>query len=362
MFEAFYELTATPFSRDIPVDELRDRESELPVGRPIVIYCAVGLRGYIAARHLVQHGFKVSNLMGGYRTWRAFYPDGMQRSFAFDSATGKGFPGGALPAQPRPLAQPAPAAPSATSSAGEIKLDACGLQCPGPIVKVKEAMDGLPLGGRLRVRASDPGFAKDIPAWAACTGNKLIEVKSEGGAYVALLEKTASVTPGANCRPKIPGKEAGTTMVVFSNDLDRALAAFIIANGSAAMGMPVTMFFTFWGLNILRRDNAVPVHKNLLERMFGFMMPRGPNKLVLSKMHMAGMGTAMMKGIMKSKRVNTLPELIAMAQKGGVRMVACAMSMDVMGIHPEELVDGIEVAGEADYLGSASGSSTNLFI
>jgi peroxiredoxin family protein len=170
------------------------------------------------------------------------------------------------------------------------------------------------------------------------------------------------VTPGANCRPQIPGKEAGTTMVVFSNDLDRALAAFIIANGSAAMGMPVTMFFTFWGLNILRRDNAVPVRKTLLERMFGFMMPRGSRKLILSKMHMAGMGTAMMKGIMKSKRVSTLPELIEMAQKAGVRMVACSMSMDVMGIHREELVDGIEVAGVADYLGSASGSSTNLFI
>jgi peroxiredoxin family protein/TusA-related sulfurtransferase len=243
-----------------------------------------------------------------------------------------------------------------------MQLDACGLQCPGPIVKVKEAMDSLPQGGRLKVRASDPGFAKDIPAWAACTGNKLLEVKSEGGAYTALLEKTSSSTPGAPCRPKIPGKEAGTTMVVFSNDLDRALAAFIIANGSAAMGMPVTMFFTFWGLNILRRDNQVPVKKNLLERMFGFMMPRGPNKLILSKMHMAGMGTSMMKGIMKSKRVNTLPELMAMAQKAGVRMVACSMSMDVMGIHREELVDGIEVAGVADFLGSASGSSTNLFI
>ncbi len=351
-----------PGSLHIPVDELRDREAEIPKGRPIVIYCAVGLRGYIAARHLAQHGYEVSNLVGGYRSWRAFFPDGMQRSYAFDSSTGKDLPGN------RPLQASPPVTPTAPLAAGphpsptEIQLDACGLQCPGPIVKVKETMDALPLGGRLRVRASDPGFAKDIPAWAACTGNKLIEVKSEGGNYVALLEKTASVTPGANCRPKIPGKEAGTTMVVFSNDLDRALAAFIIANGSAAMGMPVTMFFTFWGLNILRRDNAVPVHKNLLERLFGFMMPRGPRKLVLSKMHMAGMGTAMMKGIMKSKRVSTLPELIEMAQKAGVRMVACSMSMDVMGIHREELVDGIEVAGVADYLGSASGSSTNLFI
>lgn len=152
------------------------------------------------------------------------------------------------------------------------------------------------------------------------------------------------------------------TMIMFSGDLDKALAGFIIANGAAAMGDEVTMFFTFWGLNILRRSEPVPVKKGFLAAMFGWMMPRGAKKLGLSKMNFGGMGAAMMKKIMKDKNVNTLPELIASAQELGVKMVACTMSMDVMGITKEELVDGLEFAGVATYLGEADGASVNLFI
>lgn len=152
------------------------------------------------------------------------------------------------------------------------------------------------------------------------------------------------------------------TMIMFSGDLDKAMAGMIIANGAAAMGDEVTIFFTFWGLNILRKAQKIKVRKNFMEKMLGWMMPRGAEKLGLSKMNMGGMGTAMMKDIMKKKKVNSLPELIGSAQDMGVKFIACTMSMDVMGIKPEELIDGVELAGVATYLGEADGANVNLFI
>lgn len=152
------------------------------------------------------------------------------------------------------------------------------------------------------------------------------------------------------------------TIIMFSGELDKAMAGFIIANGAAAMGDDVTMFFTFWGLNILRKPEKVPVKKGFLEAMFGWMMPRGAAKLGLSKMNFGGMGAVMMKKIMNDKKVNTLPELIASAQALGVKIVACTMSMDVMGIREEELINGLEFAGVATYLGEADEAGVNLFI
>ena len=152
------------------------------------------------------------------------------------------------------------------------------------------------------------------------------------------------------------------TMIMFSGDLDKAMAGLIIANGAAAMGDEVTMFFTLWGLNILRKAQKIKVRKSFMEKMFGFMMPRGADKLGLSKMNMGGMGTLMMKGIMRKKRVSSLPELIESAQDLGVKFIACTMSMDVMGIKPEELIDGVEFAGVATYLGEADVANVNLFI
>ncbi len=152
------------------------------------------------------------------------------------------------------------------------------------------------------------------------------------------------------------------TMVVFSGDLDKIMASFIIANGAAAMGNEVTMFFTFWGLNALRKAKKIKVKKDFMEKLFGWMMPRGAEKLGLSKMNFAGMGAEMMKSIMKKKNVNSLPELIEMAQMMEVKMVACTMSMAVMGLKEEELIDGLEFAGVASYLGEADEANVNLFI
>lgn len=152
------------------------------------------------------------------------------------------------------------------------------------------------------------------------------------------------------------------TIIVFSGDLDRVMAAFIIANGAAAMGDDVTMFFTFWGLNALRRPEKVAVKKNFLQAMFGWMMPRGADRLGISKMNFGGLGARMMKLVMKQQNVTPLPELIKTAQEQGIKMVACTMSMDVMGIRQQELIDGLEFAGVASYLAEADEANVNLFI
>ncbi len=152
------------------------------------------------------------------------------------------------------------------------------------------------------------------------------------------------------------------TIIMFSGDLDKAMASLIIANGAAAMGDDVTIFFTFWGLNVLRKAQKIKVKKDFMEKMFGAMMPRGAGKLGLSKMNFGGAGTSMMKSIMKKKNVNSLPELLESAQAMGVKMIACTMSMDVMGIKQEELIEGVELAGVATYLGEADNANVNLFI
>ena len=152
------------------------------------------------------------------------------------------------------------------------------------------------------------------------------------------------------------------TFIVFSGDLDKTIAAFIIANGAVSMGRKVTMFFTFWGLNILRRPKKVKAAKTFIEKMFGAMMPRGTKKLGLSRMNMGGAGAKMIRGIMKQKGVSSLEELIQNAIDHGVRIVACQMSMDIMGIKQEELFDGVELGGVATFLGSAELSDTSLFI
>jgi peroxiredoxin family protein len=144
------------------------------------------------------------------------------------------------------------------------------------------------------------------------------------------------------------------TIIVFSDDFDRAMAAFIIANGAAAMGDDVTMFFTFWGLDLIRKKDKVKVA--------GKRMPRGAGKVKLSKMNFAGMGVPMMKKVVKAAGGMQLEELIATAQEQGIKFVACTLSMDMLGFKKEELLDGVEFAGVASYLNEADEANVNLFI
>jgi NADPH-dependent 2,4-dienoyl-CoA reductase/sulfur reductase-like enzyme/peroxiredoxin family protein/rhodanese-related sulfurtransferase/TusA-related sulfurtransferase len=335
-----------PGAKHIPLDELRTRLGELPKDKEILAFCEVGLRGYLACRILTQDGFACRNLSGGYKTYchtvgRASGAAAAKREVKQDSAESG--------------LEPPPAGGSPSQIVKEI--DARGLQCPGPIMQLKQAMDRIQPGQAVRISVSDPAFASDLDGWCHTTGARICDKKLSKGVLHAVVEKGQPVqlsTPGATSNHK--------TLVVFSDSFDKAMASFIIANGAAAMGSDVTMFFTFWGLNLLRQNRAVPVQKTFIERMFGWMMPRGAEKAVLSKMNMAGMGTAMIKGIMRKKNVLSLPELIEAAKRAGVRLVVCSMTMDLMGIKREELIDGVEEGGVAMYLDRAGSANVNLFI
>jgi peroxiredoxin family protein len=174
----------------------------------------------------------------------------------------------------------------------------------------------------------------------------------------AILDDHADFDPVPQMNPTADKK----TLLLFSDNLDKVLATFVIANGAAAMDSQVTIFFAFWGINVLRKDMATVHSEKLIDRLFGWMMPRGPGKLKLSKMHMLGVGTSMMKRVMKAKNVKMVPELIATAREAGVRFVACSMSMDVMGFSHEELMDGVELGGVATFLGAAEESNMTLFV
>ncbi len=339
---------ALPGAVHIPLGELRSRMGELDKRKEIITFCAIGVRSYNAARMLMLHGFEnVLLYPGGTRFYRATHYKEENSMAAPMKATESYSDQGDQAAR-----SSASAAPIVS-----VRLDCSGLQCPGPIMKVFETVKDMPDGSVLEVSASDPGFTRDIGAWCRRTGNTLVGTERRGNDYIARVRKG-----GEAAAPGVRETAEGKTIIVFSGDLDKVLASFIIANGAAAMGRPVTMFFTFWGLTALRKAQKQPVKKSLMEAMFGFMLPRGSRKLKLSKMNMAGMGTAMMKKIMADKNVDSLETLIQKAMRSGVKIVACTMSMDVMGIKQEELIEGVELGGVGAYLGDAEESNVNLFI
>ena len=319
---------------NIPISEIRSRLNEIPADKKVVLFCNTGYTSYNASRILIQKGFNnVYSLMGGITLYKEI----------IKNKEGK-------------VAVPVAASVSVNSSE-VIKIDACGLQCPGPIMKVSNALNNANNGDIFEVTSTDRGFKSDIGAWCESTGNTLLDLKQDKTKIIATISKGSEV----NMENKVINNGNGQTIVVFSNDLDKALASFIIANGAKASGKDVTMFFTFWGLNILRKSN-VSVKKGFIDKMFGFMMPKGAEKLTLSKMNMGGMGSAMMKWVMKNKNISTLSELIQQAQDSGVKFIACNMSMDVMGIKEEELIDGVEIGGVAKYISESNNANSNLFI
>ncbi len=328
----------------IPIQQLRQKTNEIPKDRPVLVYCQTGQRSYFAVRALMQLGFDAYNLNGGYKTYS--HAVGRQSNFdVYEHVT--------IDSAEKVTEIP----PLPTAANVEITVDACGLQCPGPILKLYNTIKDLNDGDLVTVQATDFGFTSDVEAWARSTGNRLLSVDTDNGKIVAKIQKgmavieTAPVTLGQN-----------KTMVIFSGDLDKAIAGCIIANGVIASGRQASMFFTFWGLNLLRKNEHVKAKKNLVEAMFGWMMPRGTEKAKLSQMHMAGMGTAMIKGIMKKKNVASLPEMLQTAIDNGVKIQACQMSMDLMGIKREELIDGIEVVGVASMLAASDDSNAVIFI
>ncbi len=339
-------VSALPGAINIPLPEIRSRMGELPRDKRLAVICGTGKRSYFAVRILRQNGFDAVNVSGGFKTLNFTHRnnDTMKQVEITQAAP--------------------PTQTTQTTSVADYQLDACGLQCPGPILKLYKKVNEMNDGDVVTVKATDMGFGADVGAWAKTTGNSLLALDVSDGVVTAQVQKglnqPAQVADAESLPTPTKGKDL--TMVVFSGDLDKAIAAFIIANGFVAMGQKATLFFTFWGLNILRKPEPVKVKKNLVEKMFGWMMPRGADKLTLSQMNMMGAGTAMIKGIMKKNNVDSLPEMIRTAQENGVRLLACQMSMDLMGIKQAELLDGIETVGVATMAAAATESNTHYFI
>lgn len=333
---------------NIPIDNLRNRLNELDKGKDIILYCQVGLRGYIATRILLQNGYKVKNLSGGYKSYSLHrFKPGAYGPVAISNIK---------------VNDRGEIIKSFKEEQADRELDACGLCCPGPLMQVKSCMEELDLGQILKVTATDPGFYEDIKAWCNRTNNELVDIKKESGKVIAYIKKGIESAQLSNSIQPQSLLKDNKTIIVFSGDLDKAIASFIIANGAASMGKKVTMFFTFWGLNVLRKPDKVSVQKGFMDKMFASMMPRGSKKLGLSRMNMLGMGAKMIRNVMKNKNINSLEELIKSAMDSGVEIVACQMSMDVMGLKKEELIDGVKIAGVGYYLGEAEDSNVNLFI
>lgn len=334
---------------NIPLNDIRSRMSEIPRDKKIILFCGVGLRGYVAERILAQHGYtQVFNLNGGYKTYEhATQKQSNEDIFESDFIGKDDNIYKKTPDAIKPL----------SGMIKTITVDACGLQCPGPILKLKNEMENAGEGDRIIQTSNDPGFYKDVQAWCNMTGNKLLELSQDKGIITATIEKGM-----AKPAPAIGTRADNKTIIVFSDDMDKALASFVIANGASSTGKKVTMFFTFWGLNVVKRSEKPSVKKDFMGRMFGMMMPSDSTRLKLSKMHMMGMGSMMMRGRMKSKKVDSLETMIATAVENGVEMIACQMSMDIMGVKAEELIDGVKIGGVASYLEEAEKSNLNLFI
>jgi NADPH-dependent 2,4-dienoyl-CoA reductase/sulfur reductase-like enzyme/peroxiredoxin family protein/rhodanese-related sulfurtransferase/TusA-related sulfurtransferase len=337
-----YELDHIEGSLNIPYANLRESLDLIQKNKNILIYCNQGKTAYFALRILKNLGYKnLFNLSGGFKLYKSTLLK-QENVGIFDNY----------------FVDKADDIHRVVAKTGNIfQIDACGMQCPGPILKLSENMKSKNIGDVIELISTDQGFRNDISVWCERTGNILLDLKDENKKIIARIQKSLPKT-GEGIK-EIPHDK---TIVVFSNDLDRAIASFIIANGALSMGRKVTMFFTFWGLNILRKNSRVKVKKTILEKIFSGMMPRGTKKLSLSKMNMMGMGAAMIKHVMKINNVDSVEKLIDHAIRSGVKIIACQMSMELMGIKKEELINGVDIGGVATYLGAAEFSDTNLFI
>lgn len=337
-------LSAVPGAVNIPLDDLRERMGEIPKDRPIYLFCEVGLRGYLASNILKGHGYKdVRNLIGGLKTYKA-----ATTPVPVPGANENGTKGTCCSA-----------ASLQEADTAVVRIDACGIQCPGPILKLKKSMDSLQPGQKVEVRSTDAGFPNDAESWCHTTGHKFIQKRSERGIHYVLIEKKASCGAGD---VSVASEDKGKTLILFSDDLDKALATFVLANGAAATGKKVSIFFTFWGLNAIKKSHKPKVKKDFWGRMFGLMLPSDSTKLPLSQMNMMGIGAKLMRFIMKRKSVDSLESLRQQAIDNGVEFIACQMSMDVMGVKREELLDEVTVGGVATYMDRAEQANVNLFI
>lgn len=316
----------------------------LDQGKTYYIYCQAGKRSQQASQMLSDSGFQVINLNGGYQAYAA-----KKEAEATPQSSQQAV---------QPTKDESTADKPKTIDPNRKTINLSGMQCPGPLMTVNQELKALNNGQQIEVTVTDPGFASDIKAWVNQTGNHLVDLKQDTKKVTAVIEKGAQ----DNKDMTVHETDKGTTIVLFSGDLDKAIAAFIIANGARAAGRDVSIFCTFWGLNVLKRTDAPKVKKQGLEKLFSMMLPKGPESLPLSKMNMFGLGRIMMKLIMKQKNVDSLPTLIDKAIENDITLIACTMSMDVMGIKREELRPEVQIGGVGTYIGDTEKAKHNLFI
>ena len=301
----------------------------------------MGLRSYLASNILKGNGYKdVRNLIGGLKT--------------YETSTSP-----LLPLTKHNDNEPEEHPGAHSSPTTTIKVDACGIQCPGPILKLKKSIESVNTGERIEICATDGGFPRDAEAWCHTTGNIFIGKHSQNGIHHVIIEKSDS---GMKCTENVEKDGNGKTLILFSDDLDKTLATFVLANGAAATDKKVSIFFTFWGLNAIKKVQKPKVKKDIFGKLFGWMLPSDSTELSLSKMNMMGIGSKMMRFLMRKKNVSSLEELRLQAIENGVEFIACQMSMDVMGIKREELLDNVVIGGVATYMDRAEQSNVNLFI
>lgn len=292
------------------------------------IHCKSGVRSQKASQFLAEKGFDVVNLDGGYT------------AFAEKNIS------------------PADEKKELKIQANRKVVNYSGMQCPGPIVSLNAEVQKMDAGKQIEVKVTDVGFYSDVKSWADQTGHSIVNLEKNDKHVKAIIQKEDPVKKDM----EITETANGTTIVLFSGELDKALAAFIIANGARAAGREVTIFFTFWGLNALKLNNKVKGKKRGMEKLFDLFLPRVPVNMPISKMNMFGLGNRMMRFIMKQKNVDSLPALIDKAIEQDIKLIACTMSMDVMGIRKEELRSEVEFAGVGTYIGETEKAKHNLFI
>ncbi|UXU52669.1 persulfide response sulfurtransferase CstA [Staphylococcus arlettae] len=292
------------------------------------VHCKSGTRSAKASEYLAEQGYDIVNLDGGYKAYEAKNDD----DNTLEENT------------------------NVAIKAERKQFNYSGLQCPGPIVNISKEVKNIEVGEQIEVTVTDPGFFSDIKSWVKQTGHTLVKLDESNNGINAIIQKEKPKDLEVNHTAK------GTTIVLFSGELDKAVAAMIIANGAKAAGRDVTIFFTFWGLNALKKNQSVHVKKQGIAKMFDLMLPKTPVRMPLSKMNMFGLGNIMMRYVMKKKNVDSLPSLIDQAIDQDIKLIACTMSMDVMGIQKEELRDEVGYGGVGTYIGDTEKASHNLFI
>lgn len=420
--KAEYESGRIMDSINIPLDEIRDRLDEFPRDKAIFIYCGVGLRGYLAARILKGHGFAdVKNLCGGIRTYNT-----ANRSFApcLDNSCFENCGPSKFNVNASTCSSTCNSSARQDSSSNQEQkdhmnivktVDVRGIQCPGPILKLKSTIDEIAIGERIKLIAKDESFTRDAQAWCNTTHNTYEGDTYTDGVYEVIVRKgidhqsgegsltsnrsnsqgsgssqrSCSVSASAsalatsvsdagctntgdtytrNCDTEgldsahVASQAKSKTFIMFSDDLDKVMATFVLANGAAATGQKVSIFFTFWGLNAIKKLNKPMVNKDVFGRMFSMMLPSNSLGLKLSKMNMGGLGSKLMRFIMNKKGISSLETLRQQAIDAGVEFIACEMSMDVMGVTREELMDNVTFGGVATYMERADHANVNLFI